>query len=122
MTWRKPRPHGLRPGEEVLVEVPCTIVDATGTSLPDGQAVIVGVSHDRILVWGLARLSVQAGKLLGMVGRSRLLHTAIERAGALTRVRFDFEEGARVVIEARRERHPEQLAWALSTDRGRVEQ
>jgi hypothetical protein len=119
---RKPRRRGLRRDEELLVEVPCTIVDATGTSLPAGQAVIVGVSDNRILVWGLARLSVQAGKLLGMVGRSRLLHTAIERAGAWTRVRLDFEEGARVVVEARRERHPEQLAWALSTDRGRVEQ
>jgi hypothetical protein len=84
--------------------------------------VIIGVSDDRILVWGLARLSVQAGKLLGMVGRSRLLQSAIERAGVWTRVHLDFEEGARVVIEARHEHHPEQLAWALSTERGRVEQ
>lgn len=122
MALGKRRPRGLRPGEEILVEVPCTIVDATGTSLPTDHQVIVGVSDNRMLVWDLARLSVRAGKLLGMVGRSRLLHTAIERAGPWTRVRFDFEEGARVVVQARREHHPEQLAWALSTDRGRVEQ
>ena len=121
--WGKRRPRGLRPGEELLVEVPCSIVDSTGTSLPDGgHPVIVGVSDDRILVWDVARLSINPGKLLGMVSRSRLVQVAIERAGAWTRVRFDFEEEARVVFQARREHHPEQLAWALSTDRGRVEQ
>jgi hypothetical protein len=122
VTWRK-QPRGLRRGEELLLEVPCSILESTGTSLPDaGHPVIVGVSDDRILVWDVARLSIHAGKLLGVVSRSRLLHTAIERAGVWTRVRLDFEEDARVVVQARRERHPEQLAWALSTDGRRVEQ
>jgi hypothetical protein len=123
VTWRKPVPRGLRPGEELLVEVQCRILDSTGTSLPDaGTPVVVGVSDERILVWEVARLSIVAGKLLGMVTRSRLVNAAIERAGPRTRVRLDFEEDARVVVEAWRERHPEQIAWALSADRGRVEQ
>ncbi len=117
MAWGKRR-RGLR-GEELLVEVPCSILDSSGTNLPDaGHPVIVGVTDERILVWDVARLSITAGKLLGMVSRSRLLHSAIERAGAWTRVRLDFEEDARVVVQARREHHPEQLAWALSTDPG----
>jgi hypothetical protein len=37
-------------------------------------------------------------------------------------VRLDFEEHARVVIDAWRERHPEQIVWALSADPGRSEQ
>jgi hypothetical protein len=123
MTWRKSVPRGLRRGEELVVEVPCRMVDSTGTSLPDaGTPVIVGVSNDRILVWDVARLSTQAGKLLGTVSRRRVERAAIERAGPLTRVRLDFEEEAVVVVEARREHHPEQLAWALSTDAIRVEQ
>ena len=123
MTWWKRQPRGLRPGEALLVEVSCSIVDSTGTSLPDaGHPVIIGVSDDRILVWDVARLSIHAGKLLGVVSRTRLLHAAIERAGVWTRVRLDFEEDARVVVQARRERHPEQLAWALSTSSRRVEQ
>jgi hypothetical protein len=105
-----------------VVEVACNILDSTGTSLPDAGPVIVGVSDDRILVWDVARLSTQAGKLLGTVSRSRLERAAIERTGARTRVRLDFEEDARVVVEARREHHPEQLAWALSADPRRVEQ
>jgi hypothetical protein len=123
VAWRKGRPRGLRRGEELLVEVPCNILDSSGTSLPDaGHRVFVGVTDERILVWDVARLSITTGKLLGMVSRSRLLHSAVERAGVWTRVRLDFEEDARVVVEARREHHPEQLAWALSTDPGRVEQ
>ena len=120
MAWGKRR-RGLR-GEELLVEVPCSILDSSGTNLPDAGPVIVGVTDERILVWDVARLSITAGKLLGMVSRSRLLHSAIERAGAWTRVRLDFEEDARVVVQARREHHPEQLARALSTDRRQVEQ
>lgn len=116
-------PRGLRRGEQLLVEVQCRILDSTGTNLPEaGAPVVVGVSDERILVWDVARLSTQAGKLLGVVSRSRLERAAIERAGPQTRVLLDFEEEARVVIEARRERHPEQLAWALTADRGRVEQ
>jgi hypothetical protein len=123
VTWWRRQPRGLRRGEELLVEVSCSILDSTGTSLPDaGHPVIIGVSDDRILVWEVARMSIHAGKLLGQVSRSRLLHSAIERAGIWTRVRLDFEEDARVVVQARRERHPEQLAWALSTNSRRVEQ
>jgi hypothetical protein len=123
MTWRKPTPRGLRKGEELVVEVECRMLDSTGTSLPDnGALVVVGVTGERILVWEVAKLSVHAGKLLGQVSRTRLLGTAIEHVGPQTRVRLDFEEDARVLVEARRERHPEQIAWALSTDRGRVEQ
>ena len=116
-------PRGLRRGEELVVEVPCRILDSTGTSLPDaGTPVIVGVSNERILVWGIARLSTQAGKLLGTVSRRRVERAAIQRAGPQTRVRLDFEEEAVVVVEARREHHPEQLAWALSSDAIQVEQ
>ena len=123
MTWRKAVPRGLRAGEELLVEVECRILDSTGTSLPDGGApVVVGVSGERILVWDIARLSPAAGKLLGQVSRSRVVGATIERDGPRTRVRLDFEEDARVVIEGWRDRHPEQIAWALSADRGRVEQ
>jgi hypothetical protein len=123
MTWRKAVPRGLRAGEQLLAEVECRILDSTGTSLPDaGAPVVVGVSGERILVWDVARLSPAAGKLIGQVSRSRLEATSIERDGPQTRVRLDFEEDARVVVEARCERHPEQIAWALSTDRGRVEQ
>jgi hypothetical protein len=121
--WRRSEPRGLRRGEELLVEVPCRIVDSTGTSLPDaGAAVIVGISAERILVWDVARVPTQVGKLLGVVGRSRLLRAEIERVGARTHVRFGFEEEARLFIEAPRERHPEQLAWVLSADPGRVGQ
>ena len=121
--WRRSEPRGLRRGEQLLFEVPCRIVDSTGTSLPDpGTAVVVGVSDERILVWGVARVPTQTGKLLGVVGRSRLLRAEIERAGARTRVRFGFEEDARLFVEAPRERHPEQLAWVLSADQGRVGQ
>jgi hypothetical protein len=106
-----------------VVQVPCRIVDSTGTSLPDaGTPVIVGVSNERILVWAVARLSTQAGKLLGTVSRRRVVRAAIQRAGPQTRVRLDFEEDAVVVVEARREHHPEQLAWALSSDAIQVEQ
>ena len=121
--WRRSEPRGLRRDEDLLIEVPCRIVDSTGTSLPDaGTAVVVGVSDERILVWGVARVPTQAGKLLGVVGRSRLLSAEIERAGARTHVRFGFEEGACLVVDAPRERHPEQLAWVLSADPGRVGQ
>jgi len=113
----------LRRGEQLLFEVPCRIVDSTGTSLPDpGTAVVVGVSDERILVWDVARVPTRPGKLLGVVGRSRLVRAEIERAGARTRVRFGFEEEARLFLEAPRERHPEQLAWVLSADQGRVGQ
>ena len=123
MPWRKSVPRGLRRAEELVVEVPCRIVDSTGTSLPDaGTAVIVGVTHDRIFVWGVARLSTQAGKLLGTVSRRRVQRATIQRAGPQTRVRLDFEEEALVVLEARREHHPEQVAWALSSDAIQVEQ
>lgn len=123
MTWRKPVPRGLRSGEELLVQVQCRIVDSTGTSLPEaGTPVVVGVTGERILVWDIARFSAQAGKLLGHVSRSRLEHAAIERGGPQIRVRLDFEENACVVVEGLRERHPEQIAWALSADPGRVEQ
>jgi hypothetical protein len=123
VTWWKRAPRGLRPGEELLVEVECRILDAAGTSLPDGGApAVVGVSDKRVLVWDVARLSPTAGKLLGMVSRSRLESAHVERAGPRTRVHLDFEEEARVVIDAWRERHPEQIAWALSTDRGPFEQ
>lgn len=123
MTWRKAVPRGLRAGEELLVEVECRILNSTGTSLPDGGApVVVGVTAERILVWDVARLSPAAGKLLGQVSRSRVVGSAIERDGPRTRVLLDFEEDARLVVETWRERHPEQIAWALSADRGRVEQ
>jgi hypothetical protein len=123
VTWRKSIPKGLRRGEELVVEVPCRMLDSTGTSLPDaGTPVIVGVSNERILVWDVARLSTQAGKLLGTVSRRRVERAAIRRAGPQTRVRLDFEEEAVVVVEARREHHPEQLAWALSSDAIQVEQ
>jgi hypothetical protein len=113
----------LRRGEELLFEVPCRIVDSTGTSLPDpGTAVVVGVSDERILVWDVARVPTRPGKLLGVVGRSRLLRAEIERAGARTCVRFGFEEEARLFLEAPRERHPEQLAWVVSADPGHVGQ
>ena len=73
--------------------MPCRIVDSSGTTLPDaGTAVVVGVSDERILVWDVARVPTQTGKLLGVVGRSRLLRAEVERAGARTRVRFGFEE------------------------------
>jgi hypothetical protein len=121
--WRRSEPRGLRRHEELLIEVPCRVVDSTGTSLPDaGSAIVVGVSDDRILVWDVARVPTQAGKLHGVVGRSRLLRAEIERGGARTLVRLSFEEGARLVVDAPRERHPEQLAWVLSADRGRVGQ
>lgn len=121
--WRRSEPRGLRRGEELLFEVPCRIVDSTGTSLPDaGTAVVVGVSDERILVWDVARVPTRPGKLLGVVGRSRLVRAEIERAGARTRVRFAFEEEARLFLEAPRERHPEQLAWVVSADPGRVGQ
>lgn len=123
MTWRKTIPRGLRRGEELVVEVPCRILDSTGTSLPDeGTPVIVGVSDERILVWAVARLSTQAGKLLGTVSRRRVERAAIQRAGPQTRVRLDFEAEAVLVVAARREHHPEQLAWALSSDAIQVEQ
>lgn len=123
MTWRKSVPRGLRRGEELVVEVPCRILDSTGTSLPDaGTPVIVGVSNERILVWDVSRLSTQAGKLLGTVSRRRVERAAVQRAGPQTRVRLDFEEEAIVIIEARREHHPEQVAWALSSDAIQVEQ
>jgi hypothetical protein len=103
--------------------VPCSILDSTGTSLPDaGAPVVVGVSGERILVWDVARVPTEAGKLLGVVARTRLERAVIERAGARTRVRFGFEEEAVLVVDAPRERHPEQLAWVLSADRGRVGQ
>ena len=103
--------------------MPCRIVDSTGTNLPDaGTAVVVGVSDKRILVWDVGRVPTQTGKLLGVVARSRLLRAEIERAGARTRVRFGFEEQACLFVEAPSERHPEQLAWVLSADRGRVGQ
>jgi hypothetical protein len=99
------------------------MLDSTGTSLPDaGTPVIVGVSNERILVWDVARLATQAGKLLGTVSRRRVERAAIQRAGPRTRVRLDFEEEAVVIVEARREHHPEQLAWALSSDAIQVEQ
>jgi hypothetical protein len=123
VTWRKTIPRGLRRGEELVVEVPCRILDSAGTNLPDeGTPVIVGVSDERILVWAVARLSTQAGKLLGTVSRRRVERAAIQRAGPQTRVRLDFEEEAVLVVEARREHHPEQLAWALSSDAIQVEQ
>jgi enoyl-[acyl-carrier-protein] reductase (NADH) len=123
VTWRKSVPRGLRRGEELVVEVPCRILDSTGTSLPDaGTPVIVGVSNERILAWDVARLSTQAGKLLGTVSRRRVERAAVQRAGPQTRVRLDFEEEAIVIIEARREHHPEQVAWALSSDAIQVEQ
>ena len=123
MTWRKAIPRGLRRGEDLVVEVPCRILESTNTSLPGaGTPVVVGVSNERILVWAVARLSTQAGKLLGTVSRRRVEHAAIQRAGPQTRVRLDFEEEAVVVVEARRELHPEQLAWALSSDAIQVEQ
>jgi enoyl-[acyl-carrier-protein] reductase (NADH) len=103
--------------------VPCRVVDSTGTSLPDaGTPVVVGVTDERILVWGIARVPTEAGKLLGVVGRSRLLRAEIERAGARTHVRLGFEEDARLFVDAPRERHPEQLAWVLSAEPGRVGQ
>jgi hypothetical protein len=121
--WRRSAPRGLRRGEELLVEVPCSILDSTGTSLPDaGAPVVIGVSGERILVWDVARVPTEAGRLLGVVARTRLERAAIERAGARTRVRFGFEEGAVLAVEAPRERHPEQLAWVLSDDPGRVGQ
>ena len=123
MPWRKSVPRGLRRREETLVEVQCRIIDSTGTSLPDpGAPVVIGVTDGRILVWDVARYSSQPGKLLGQVSRSRLEATTIERDGPRTRVRLDFEEDARVVVETWRESHPEQIAWALSADAGRVEQ
>ena len=67
-------------------------------------------------------LGHDAGKLLGVVGRSRLLRAEVERVGARTRVRFGFEEQACLFVEAPRERHLEQLAWVLSADQGRVGQ
>ena len=123
MTWRKAVPRGLRAGEELLVEVECRILDSTGTSLPDaGAPVVVGVTAERILVWDIARLSPAAGKLLGQVSRSRVVGSAVEHDGPRTRVRLDFEEEACGIVDAWLERHPEQIAWALSTDGGRVEQ
>jgi hypothetical protein len=121
--WRRSEPRGLRRGETLLFEVPCRIVDSSGTSLPDpGTPVVVGVTGERILVWDVARVPTQAGKLLGVVGRSRLLRAEIERAGPRTNVRLGFEEEARLFVDAPRERHPEQLAWVLSANSGRVEQ
>jgi len=103
--------------------VPCRILDSSGTSLPDpGTAVVVGVTDERILVWDVKRVPTEAGKLLGVVGRSRLLRAEIERAGPRTHVRLGFEEDARLFVDAPRERHPEQLAWVLSEDPGRVGQ
>lgn len=67
-------------------------------------------------------MPTRTGKLLGVVERSRLRRAEIERAGARTRVRFGFEEDARVFLEAPCERHPEHLAWVLSADPGRVGQ
>jgi hypothetical protein len=116
--WRRHAARGLRRGEYLLVGVPCSILDSTGTSLPDaGTPVVVGVSDECILVWDVARVPTEPGKLLGVVARARLERAAIERAGARTRVRFGFEEGGLLVIDAPRERHPEQLAWVLSADR-----
>ena len=121
--WRRSEPRGLRRGEALLIEVPCRILDSSGTSLPDpGTPVVVGVTGERILVWDVKRVPTEAGKLLGVVGRSRLLRAEIERAGARTHVRLGFEEEARLFVDAPRERHPEQLAWVLSEDPGRVGQ
>ena len=121
--WRRSEPRGLRRGEELLFEVPCRVVDSTGTNLPDaGTPIVVGVTRERILVWSVARVPTQAGKLLGVVGRSRLLRAEIERAGPRTHVRFAFEEDASRFVESPRARHPEQLAWVVSADPGRVGQ
>ena len=121
--WRRAEPRGLRQGETLLVEVPCRILDSSGTSLPDpGTSVVVGVTGERILVWDVRRVPTEAGKLLGVVGRSRLVRAEIERAGARTHVRLGFEQEARLFVDAPHERHPEQLAWVLSEDPGRVGQ
>ena len=81
-------------------------------------------SAERVVGFPFRRLAEEEGVVfpdhfvLCPVGARR----RIERAGARTRVRFGFEEEARLFLEAPRERHPEQLAWVLSADPGRVGQ
>jgi hypothetical protein len=115
MTLRR-RARGLRLGEEVLVQVPCTIVDSTGTSLPAaGAPVVVGISDQRLLVWLPLTRTARAGRLVGGVGHHRVHRAVIDRQGASTVVRFPLDEGATLVVEAPCHLHPEQLVWALAS-------
>ena len=123
MLPRKPALRGLRRGEELLLDVACSIVDSFGTSLPPtGTPVVVGVSDQRLLVWSVPAVAWRSGKLLGGVARSRVAGAVIEGHGSRTEVRFTFDADARLAVDAPRERHPEQLAWALSAKAQRAEQ
>jgi hypothetical protein len=117
VSWRKPRQPGLRPGEEVLVEVRCTILDSTGTSLPAaGTPATIGVTDERLMVWSVPRPLVRTGRLLGSVGRTRIRSVVADRREAQTAVLFTFDEGAVLKVEAPAELHPEQLVWLLTAD------
>jgi hypothetical protein len=117
VSWRKPRQPGLRPGEDVLVDVRCTILDSSGTSLPAaGTPVTVGVTDERLMVWGLPRPFMRTGRLLGSVGRNRIRSVVADRREARTAVLFTFDEDAVFTVEAPAEVHPEQLVWLLSAN------
>jgi hypothetical protein len=114
---RRQARRGLRADEELLLEVEVEVVDASGTSLPDaGTPVAVGVSDQRILVWSIPRPPMRSSRLLGGVARSRLLSAVAERRDERVAVVLDFEEGARLEVEAPAERHPEQLVWLLTAE------
>jgi hypothetical protein len=114
---RKAERRGLRAGEELLLDLEVEVVDASGTNLPDaGTPVAVGVSDERILVWSVPRPPMRSIRLLGSVARTRLLSAVAERRGERVAVALEFEEGARLEVEAPSELHPEQLVWLLTAE------
>ena len=114
---RRPARRGLRADEELLLDVEVDVVDASGTSLPGaGTPVAVGVSDQRILVWSVPRPPMRSSRLLGGVARERLLSAVAERRGECVAVMLEFEEGARLEVEAPAELHPEQLVWLLTAE------
>ncbi len=114
---RKPARRGLRANEELLLDLEVDVVDASGTSLPGaGTPVAVGVSDQRILVWSVPRPPMRSTRMLGGVARSRLQSAVAERRGERVAVVLEFEEHARLEVEAPAERHPEQLVWLLTAE------
>jgi hypothetical protein len=114
---RKPARRGLRPGEELLLEVEVAVLDSSGTNLPGpGTAIVVGVSDERILVWSIPKPPMQTNRLLGAVNRSRLVSATAERRDDRIAVVLKFEEQAQLVADAPGDRHPEQLVWLLTAD------
>lgn len=115
--------RGLRPGEELLVEVQCRVLDSTGTSLPDaGSPVAVGVTNRRVLVWSVPESPLRTSRLLGGVDRARLESATAERRGERVAILLAFDGGARLDVDARAVGHPEQLVWFLTAETPHTEQ